>query len=226
VSAVRCSCVCVCVCVLQTKHRSHAHTRQEQPHNNKRKQLSRRCRGRRRRKLLCCELWVFFILCCENCSARCAVPRARVTRHTTYARTLTHPRKLCHKCGAYTIRILYTPSTRTQVCTTVSTDTLLRLSAYYLLCPAIHYTPDSPHAVRHIHARHRHTEHTQTHQRARVNTQITRDPHGYTAYVEAEGRIEPEAARDAPRSEARPRAVEQHAAARKALLTERAARGG
>jgi hypothetical protein len=43
---------------------------------------------------------------------------------------------------------------------------------------------------------------------------------------EAEGRREPEAARDAPRSEARPRAVEQHAAARKALLTERAARGG
>jgi hypothetical protein len=163
VSAARCSCVCVC----SKQNTGHTHTHDKnnptknKPHKHKRKQLSRCCRGRRRRKLLCCELWVLFIMCCENCSARCAVPRAPVTRHTTYARTPTHPpRKLCQKCGAYTIRILYTPSTRTQVCTTVSTDTLLRLSAYYLLSPAIHYTPDSPHAVRHIRARHRHTEHT------------------------------------------------------------------
>jgi hypothetical protein len=184
-SSERCA-LLVCVCVLYKQNTGHTHThdknnptKNKPTHKHKRKQLSRRCRSRRRRKLLCCELWVLFILCCENCSARCAVPRARDTRHTTYARTPNHPRKLCQQCGAYTIRILYTPSTRTQVCTTVSTDTLLRLSAYYLLSPAIHYTPDSPHAVRHIRARH--TQSTQTHRRARVNTQITRDPHGYTA---------------------------------------------
>jgi hypothetical protein len=103
--------------------------------------------------------------------------------------------------------------------------TLLRrlISAYYLLSPAMHYTSDSPHTRFVTSARHTHTKHTNAPASTGKHTNNTRPTCIYSARrpraVESR-RLR--ATCPAPR----PRGVEQQAAAREALLTERVALDG